>query len=104
MSAIAKLLRSIPRGRHVPIRGSRTQNPLIHTDSLSTSLHPRADVRPRTWDVILITAQQIIEHMYTVAPGLSAMEVGMLSASYLPGRFRALNIPSRLPIVSHSST
>jgi hypothetical protein len=30
------------------------------------------------------------------------MEVGMLSASYLPGRFRTFNIPSLLPIVSHS--
>jgi len=36
--------------------------------------------------------------------GLSVMGVGMLSASYLPGRFRTLKISSLLPVVSHSLT
>jgi len=36
--------------------------------------------------------------------GLSAMGVGMLSASYLPGRFRALTVSSFFSVVSHFST
>ena len=33
--------------------------------------------------------------------GLSVMRVGMLSASYLPGRFHALNVSSLSPVISH---
>ena len=36
--------------------------------------------------------------------GLSAMEVGMLSASYLPGRFRALTVSSLFSVVPHFSS
>ena len=36
--------------------------------------------------------------------GLSAMEVGMLSASYLPGRFRAFSVSSLFSVVPNFST
>jgi hypothetical protein len=39
-----------------------------------------------------------------VVLGLSAMGVGPLTASYLPGKFRTFNVSSLLSAVSHSST
>jgi hypothetical protein len=36
--------------------------------------------------------------------GLSAMEVGMLPTSYLPGRFCALTVSSLFYVVAHFST